>query len=424
MRGARTGDFLGLYGREVRGTAELRVAITYHYSLSFGGSERVLERLAKMYPDADFFALLVDKSFLPEALRGRKITTSFLDKFPFGKRMYRQLLPLYPLAVECLDLSGYDLVISADGASTKGVLTDQHAVHLCYCHSPPRSYWDQYAANRRTMPWFPRAVFALVSQHLRLWDFAAAQRIDGFIANSEYVAERVRKYYRRESTVIYPPVDVSGALVAEQHEDFYLSVGRLVASKRVDLAIEACNRLGRRLQIAGTGPAEPELRAFAGPTIEFLGRLSDGELKKKYANCRALLFAADEDCGLVSVEAQAHGRPVVAYGHGGSLETVRGVWADQIFTDQANVRSAVRMGQYTGVYFSDQSVVALSRAIVGFEGIEEDFCPKAIHEYAERFDTEIFVVEMRRYVAEQLESRHRASRAILHKPVETQARRS
>ena len=178
--------------------------------MSFGGSERVLEVLAGMYPEADFFALFVDPAFLPEPLRGRKINTSFLDRIPGGKRIYRQLLPLYPLAVECLDLSGYDLVISADGAATKGVLTDQHTVHLCYCHSPPRSYWDQYAANRRTMPWFARAAFAPVSQYLRQWDFAAAQRVDGFIANSKYVAERVRKYYRRDSTVIYPPVDVSG----------------------------------------------------------------------------------------------------------------------------------------------------------------------------------------------------------------------
>jgi glycosyltransferase involved in cell wall biosynthesis len=364
-----------------------------------------------MYPQADFFALLVDKRFVPEALRGRKITTSFLDRIPFAKRMYRQLLPLYPLAVECLDLSGYDLVISADGAATKGVLTGQQTVHLCYCHSPPRSYWDQYTAKRHAMAWLIRAVFAPVSQYMRQWDFVAAQRIDGFIANSEYVAERVGKYYRRESTVIYPPVDVSGALVAEGRDDFYLTVGRLVANKRVDLAIEVCNRLGRRLHIAGTGPEENKLRAMAGPTIEFLGRLSDAELKTKYASCRALLFAADEDFGLVSVEAQAHGRPVIAYGHGGSLETVRGVWADQIFGDQVNVRSALRAGQYTGVYFPDQSVAALSRAIVGFEEVEQNFCPKAIHEYAERFDTEIFVAEMRRYVAEQMESRQRPLRS-------------
>ena len=394
----------------------MRVAITYHYSLSFGGSERVLEELAEMYPEAEFFALFVDPEFVPSALQRRKITTSFLDRIPGGKRIYRQLLPLYPLAVECLDLSGYDLVISADGAATKGVLTDQHAVHLCYCHSPPRSYWDQYAANRRRMPWFPRAVFAPAAQYLRQWDFAAAQRIDGFIANSEYVAERVQKYYRRESKVIYPPVDVRAADVCgARHEDFYFSAGRLVASKRVDLAIEACNRLGRKLQIAGTGPEERRLRGLAGPTIEFLGRIGEGELKAKYAACRALLFAADEDFGLVSVEAQAYGRPVIAYGRGGSLETVRGVWAEEVFeggpasedSENRGDKRHVKDRKYTGVFFSEQTEASLAAAMLSFESVEECFDPCTIREHARRFDIEVFVAEMRGYVREQMESRNR-----------------
>jgi glycosyltransferase involved in cell wall biosynthesis len=382
------------------------VAITYHYSLSLGGSERVLEILAAMYPQADFFTLLVDPAVLPEALRGRKITTSFLDRIPGGKRIYRHLLPLYPMAVESLDLSGYDLVISADGAATKGVITDQHAVHLCYCHSPPRSYWDQYAANRRSMSWPVRTIFAHVSQHMRQWDFAAAQRIDGFIANSNYVAERVRKYYRRACTVIYPPVDVRSARPGLRREDFYLSVGRLVASKRVDLAIEACKHLGRTLQIAGTGPEEHALRSLAGPTIKFLGRLGEAELNAKYAVCRALVFAADEDFGLVSVEAQAHGRPVIAYGHGGSLETVRGLWP----LDPHSGDPQIGAGKPTGVFFSEQTKDSLIEAILHFESIEPCFDPGAIREAARRFDTQVFVGEMRRYVEERLESVRRPSR--------------
>jgi glycosyltransferase involved in cell wall biosynthesis len=366
----------------------------------------VLETLAKIYPEADFFALFVDPAFLPEGLRGRKITTSFLDRIPGGKRVHRQLLPLYPLAVEGLDLSGYDLVISADGAATKGVLTDQQTVHLCYCHSPPRSYWDQYAANRRRMPWLVRAVFAPVSQYLRQWDFAAAQRIDGFITNSEYVADRVRKYYRRESTVIYPPVDTSSAWLAERGEDFYLSVGRLEASKRVDLVIEACNHLGRKLLIAGTGPQEGALRALAGPTVEFLGRIGEAELKSTYATCRALLFAADEDFGLVSVEAQSFGRPVIAYGRGGSLETVRGLWPQEI---GAYGRSGY--SKYTGVFFPEQTVSSMVEAISSFERIESRFDPGSIQSHARRFDTAVFVAGIRGYVEEQMESR-RTSRCV------------
>jgi glycosyltransferase involved in cell wall biosynthesis len=332
-------------------------------------------------------------------LRGRKITTSFLDQIPGAKRVYRYLLPLYPLAVECLDLSGYDLVISADGAATKGVLTDADAVHLCYCHSPPRSFWDQYATNLRSMPWLVRAVFALVSQQMRQWDVAAAQRIDGFVVNSRYVADRVAKYYRRESTVIYPPVDTSGAYVASGHENHYLSVGRLVEAKRVDLAIAACKRLGRRLRIAGTGPSEAGLRAMAGPTIEFLGRVDEAELKAEYASCRALLFAADEDFGLVSVEAQAFGRPVIAYGRGGSLETVIGLRAEDFREDQTGQGQAER---FTGVFFAEQSADSLSDAILNFESIESRFDPETIQEHARGFDKSVFVAEMRRYVEGQL----------------------
>jgi glycosyltransferase involved in cell wall biosynthesis len=386
------------------GKKELRVAVTYHYSLSFGGSERVLEVLAEMYPQADFFTLMADREFLPEKLKGRKITTSFLDRIPGRRRLYRHLLPLYPLAVESLNLSGYDLVISADGAATKGVLTDQKAVHLCYCHSPPRSFWDQYATYRQTQPWWITAPFAPVSQYMRQWDFAAAQRIDGFIVNSHYVAERVQKYYRRQSEVIYPPVDTQSVDLVAEHGESYLSVGRLVASKRIDLLIAACNRLRRKLRIAGSGPEEPLLRSVAGPTIEFLGRVSEDQLKREYATCRALLFAADEDFGLVSVEAQAFGRPVIAYGHGGSLETVRGLRADGLL-DKSGDRARYR--GYTGVFCSEQTALSFEEAILNFESIENCFDPQVIQEHARRFDTRVFVEEIHRYVEEQLDARSR-----------------
>jgi glycosyltransferase involved in cell wall biosynthesis len=376
----------------------MRIAITYHYSLSFGGSERVLEELARMYPEADFFALMVEPAFVPEALKGRTITTSFLNRFPAKGRVYQHLLPLYPLAVECLDLSGYDLVLSSDGASTKGVLTEQNTVHLCYCHSPARSYWDQYAGFRKRMGWPARSIFTPVSQYLRMWDFAAAQRIDGFIANSAYVADRIRKYYRRESTVIYPPVDLSGAYLSDSPGDYYLSVGRLVASKRVDLLIEACNRLGRKLRIAGTGPEEAALKSIAGPTIEFLGRVGESELKDAYARCRALLFAADEDFGLVAVEAQAFGRPVIAYGRGGSLESVRGLWPNVL----RGSAKRTDIPEYSGVFFAEQTANSLAEAIWCFEGIEERFDPRVIQSHARRFDTEVFVAEIRRYVEAQM----------------------
>jgi glycosyltransferase involved in cell wall biosynthesis len=376
----------------------VRIAITYHYSLSFGGSERVLEVLAEMYPDADFFALFVDARFIPETLKGRNITTSFLDKLPGAKRVHRYLLPLYPLAVECLNLSGYDLVISADGAATKGVLTDQAALHLCYCHSPSRSFWDQYATYRSTMPRLARAVFAPVSQYMRMWDYAAAQHVDGFMASSQYVAGRIRKYYRRESTVIYPPIATKGCYLATKCDDYYLSVGRLVPAKRVDTLIAACNRLQRRLRIVGTGPEQSKLRSVAGPTIEFLGRIDDESLKLNYAQSRALLFAADEDFGLVPLEAQACGRPVIAYGKGGSLETVIGV------EDDLPLGCYSLPAQPTGIFFSEQTEESVIEAILRFESIEDIFTPRAIQKHAQQFNTDVFVASVTNYVQQQLEA--------------------
>jgi glycosyltransferase involved in cell wall biosynthesis len=377
----------------------IRVAITYHYSLSFGGSERVIEALADIYTEADFFAILAKREFIPEKLKGRRLTTSFLDRVPGAKRFCRHLLPLYPLAVESLDLSGYDLVLSADGAATKGVLTDQDAVHLCYCHSPPRSFWDQYFVQRNAMPWLPRSIFAPVSQYMRLWDYAAAQRIDGFMANSNYVADRIWKYYRRRSTVIYPPVDTASAYLAARHEDYYLSAGRLVAAKRVDLLIAACNQLRRKLRIVGTGGEEAHLRSIAGPTIEFLGRVDEFQLRENYAHCRALLFAAAEDFGLVSVEAQSFGRPVIAYGRGGSLENIVGLPGEEIAAQPASDLHP------TGVFFEDQTAPSLIAAMLRFEGAEDRFDPWRIRLHAQQFDTTVFAEKLRIYVDSALRQR-------------------
>ncbi|AXC14924.1 Glycosyltransferase [Acidisarcina polymorpha] len=370
----------------------------------------MLEVLAEMYPQADFFALFVRKECLPAKLKNRKITTSFLDRIPGAKRMYRHLLPLYPFAVECLDLSGYDLVISADGAATKGVLTDQHALHLCYCHSPPHSFWDQYAAFRREMSWFSRLLFTPVSQYLRLWDFSAAQRIDGFIANSDYVKNRIWKYYRRESTVIYPPVDTSAAYLSKRPASYYLCVGRLIAAKRVDLLISACNRLGRELRIVGVGPEEGALRTLAGSSVKFLGRLTESELLHAYANCWALLFAADEDCGLVAIEAQACGRPIIAYGRGGSRETVIGMPPE---TYRGIGNSMDGSTAFTGVFFAEQTTLSVETAIQRFEAIEGSFNPVEIQKHAATFDTTVFVSKFLSYVSQQSENRHKHSPTVV-----------
>ena len=243
---------------------EMRVAIVHHWFVSRAGGERVFDSIASIFPAADVFTLFLDKRKFTPTLQKHKITTSFLDKIPVVRKAHRHLLPFYPLAVEMLDLSGYDLVITSDSGPMKGVLTDPHSTHICYCHSPMRYLWDGHSSYHRDLSPLTRPIFGLTSHYVRNWDYSAAQRVDHFIANSHYVAERIRKYYRRDSTVIHPPINTSQSYLAAQHQDYYLAVGRLVPYKRTDLLINACRQLGRKLVIVGDGPEQEEFgKTFA-----------------------------------------------------------------------------------------------------------------------------------------------------------------
>jgi glycosyltransferase involved in cell wall biosynthesis len=371
---------------------EIRVAIVHHWFISFAGGERVVDAIASIFPTADLFTLFLDSKKLPPGLRKHKITTSFLDKAPAARRVHRHLLPFYPVAVEMLDLSGYDLVITSDSGPVKGVLTDPHATHICYCHSPMRYLWDAHSSYHRGMSPLAQVVFGLASHYVRNWDYSAAQRVDHFIANSHYVASRIRKYYRRESTVIHPPINTSQSYLAQKQENYYLAVGRLVAYKRTDVLIDACRKLGRRLVIVGDGPERRKLERQAAKNVEFLGELGETELRKVYAQCRALLFAADEDFGMVALEAQSYGRPVIAFGKGGSLETVVGTYPP-IADRGVDGETAI-----TGVFFERQTVDSLVEAILSFEAREELFPPHRIQAHARRFDTSIFISQMCDYI--------------------------
>lgn len=356
----------------------MRVAIVHHWFVSQGGGERVAEALAQMYPGADLFALVANPERIPPSLRYRSLQTSFLNRVPFSSRIYRQLLPLYPLAVEQLDLSGYDLILTSDSGPMKGTIVSPSAVHICYCHSPMRYLWDQYHTYRQSMGRLSRAVFSASAHYVRSWDQQAAQRVTQFAANSCYVASRIRQYYGKESTVIYPPVDTSSGFLADAQNNAYLTVGRLVPYKRLDLLIQACNMLGRELRIIGTGPEEARLRAQAGNTIKFLGNVEDATLWEEYAHCRAFLFAAEEDFGMAVVEAQACGRPTIAFGKGGALETV------------VSLDSTAPSSQDTGVLFYQQTATAVADAIVRFEAAEHRFEPHYIRQRACRFSAETF----------------------------------
>lgn len=372
----------------------MRVAIVHYWFVGRRGGERVIEALCELFPQADLFTLVADRGTLSPELKKHKLTTSFLQDLPGARRVHRYLLPLYPLAVEQFDLRGYDLVISSESGPAKGVLTSPDTCHVCYCLTPMRYLWNFYHDYKEgsNLGMLGKAAFGLSAHYARLWDLASAARVDHFAAISNAVAARVRKYYRRPAEVIYPPVDVASRQIVGSADDYYLVVGQLVNYKRVDLAIQACNQLQRSLRIVGVGEEYKRLKRLAGDTIEFLGHLTDEEVQEQYARCRALLFPGEEDFGLVPVEVQACGRPVIAFGKGGARETVIGAGPDP--TDYSD--------GMTGVLFSQQSVESMAEAILRFEALEARFSPTRIRAHAEQFDKAHFKRKMEAFLLEKL----------------------
>ena len=367
--------------------SSLRVAIVHYWFVGRAGGERVVEALAELFPQADLFALVANPKTLAPILQNRKLQTSFLQRVPGARKFHRHFLFLQAIALEQFDLSGYDLVISSESGPAKGVITSSKTCHICYCHSPMRYIWDMYPQYRRRMNPLVGAVFSIAAHYMRLWDYASAGRVDYFAANSNFVASRIRKYYGRESRVIYPPVETTAGITSTVPGDYYLAVGRLVDYKRFDLAVSACTELGRRLRVIGDGPQYKLLKKIAGPTVEFLGKVCDSELRLNFAGCRALLLPGEEDFGIVPVEAQSFGRPVIAYASGGVLETVRGVLPGQ---------SAVKSP--TGVFFTEQSTSKVVEAIHDFESREQEFSPQAIHKHSLQFDSTIFKSKMAEFI--------------------------
>jgi len=378
----------------------LRVAIVHYWFTAYAGGERVTETLAGMFPQADLFALVAKDDVLSTALKQHRLTTSFLQKVPGAVRWYRHFLPLYPLAIEQLDLSGYDLILSCESGPAKGVISHAESCHICYCLSPMRYIWDLYPSYRASLGPVVGSVFSLAAHYVRLWDLACASRVDAFSAISDAVASRVQKHYRRPAEVIYPPVDVSKGILSSTIEDYYLVVSRLVDYKRIDLAIKACNQLSRPLRVIGEGPEYKRLRALAGPTVKFMGRLDDQSVRENYSHCRALLFPGEEDFGIVPVEAQSFGRPVVAYGRGGARETI------------TSFRSAGRLQPEisTGLFFDLQTPESLVAAMLEFESAETRFTPAFIRSNAEKFDIPRFQSEMYDFIQRQLSQRGNAHR--------------
>jgi glycosyltransferase involved in cell wall biosynthesis len=391
------------------GNSGLRVAIVHHWLVTYAGAEREISALLEVFPQADIFTLVANEEMIAR-FAPHRVTTSFLQRVPGSHRFHRHLLPLYPVALEQFDLRGYDVVVSFESGPAKGVITSPQTCHINYCNSPMRYIWDMYHeySGGREMRSLTRFVFKAVAHYIRLWDLASASRVDYFIANSNHVAGRIRKFYRRDSQVIYPPVDVNAGYISETIGDYYLVVGRLVDYKRVDLAVEACNRLRRPLRVVGTGPQYKRLKGLAGPTVELLGGLTEAQKHEQYAHCRGVLFPGEEDFGIVPVEAHSFGRPVVAYGRGGALETIEGPFAGEDVT-----RSSCN-----GIFFGEQTTDCMASAILAFESSEQAFSSPAIVRSATRFSTDRFKEEMADFVAAHIEefrgSQHR-SEPVLRK---------
>jgi glycosyltransferase involved in cell wall biosynthesis len=349
----------------------MRIALVHYWLVGLRGGEKVLEAICEIYPDADIYTHIYDRDAVGPVIGAHKITTTFISKLPFARRLYRSYLPLMPFALEALDLSEYDLVISSESGPAKGVLTRPNAIHVCYCHSPMRYLWDQYQLYRSSAGPVARLMMPLLSPFLRIWDVLSANRVDHFIANSRFVAKRIQKTYRREAEVVFPPVKLEEYdIEAHPTLDYYFFISQLEAYKRADIVIEAANQLGRRLIIVGGGSEEERLRKLAGPSVTFLGRQSTEEIAKLYKNSWALLFAGTEDFGIIFLEAMASGRPVIAYAAGGALDAV--------------------VDGKTGLFFQEQTAESLSGAILKFEENPEIFDSHMIRAHAETFGTEVF----------------------------------
>lgn len=359
----------------------MRTALIHDWLTGMRGGEKVLETLCALFPEADIYTLLHIPGSVSPLIERHAIRTSFVQKLPFVQKHYRSFLPLFPAAIEAFDLTGYDLIISSSHCAAKGILPPPDAFHLCYCHTPMRYVWDMYpnyfAADK--LKGLKKAAIPFFANYLRLWDVSSSSRVDHFAANSVHVQKRILKYYNRQADVVYPPVYTGRSHLAEKHDDFYLIVSAFVPYKRIELAVAAFNKLHEKLLVVGAGPEEKRLKAMAGATISFAGWADADQLEHYYASCRALVFPGEEDFGIVPVEAQCYGKPVIAYGRGGALETVQGHWAET--DDEPSVGCS-------GILFREQTVENIIRAVRVFERWQPQ--PAAIREHALKFDASVF----------------------------------
>ncbi|MEK3992210.1 glycosyltransferase family 4 protein [Robertmurraya sp. FSL R5-0851] len=367
----------------------MRVAIVHDWLVTYAGAEKVLEEILNIYPEADLFSLV---EFLDENKKGfiknKNVTTSFIQKMPFAKKKYRGYLPLMPLAIEQLDVSEFDVIISSSHAVAKGIITGPDQVHISYVHSPIRYAWDlqhQYLKESGLEKGIKAYLARTILHFIRNWDYRTANNVDYFIANSKFIGRRIWRVYRREASVVYPPVDVSSFVLKEEKEDFYLTASRMVPYKKVDLIVRAFAKMpSKKLIVIGEGPDFEKVKKQATSNVTLLGYQEFSVLKDHMQRAKAFVFAAEEDFGITPVEAQACGTPVIAFGKGGALETVKGLEHEQP----------------TGVFFKEQTEDSIIKAIDTFEEVQHKYNPSDIREHAVKFSPERFREEFEKFVVD------------------------
>lgn len=371
----------------------MKVALIHDHLTQNGGAERVLEALQAIWPEAPTFTLLYDEDVMGQTFGHRDIRPSFLQKLPFSIKKSRWYLPLMPTATESYDLSGFDVIISSSSAFSKGIIPPADAIHICYCHTPTRYLWSDthdYVQNLN-VPGAVKNLLPVLLSKLRLWDKSSADRVDDFIANSETVKRRIKKYYAKESDVIHPPVDTEKFTISNDAKNYFLIGGRLVTYKRYDIVIDAFNKTGLPLKVFGSGPIEKELRKKASDNIEFLGRVSDEERARLFSNAKAFIHPQEEDFGITPVESMAAGRPVIAYRRGGAIETV--------------------IDGETGVFFDEQSAEEIADTTLNFD--QTKFDPEKIKKHAEDFSLKVFRKNIHSYVTKKWEEHKREVLGLL-----------
>lgn len=362
----------------------MKIALLHDWIIDIAGSEMVFKALSEIFNDADIWTIVYDKESIERLnISNRKVFHSLAQYLPFSRKLYRYYFFLYPIIVEQIDLSKYDIIISSSHSFIKGVLKQSHQIHICYCHTPIRYAWDLYFQYAKSINLFFRALSAYFLHKIRIWDYISAQRVDYFIANSNFVANRIRKTYNKSAYVIYPPVDIEKFEVETKKENYYITIGRMVPYKKIDVIVSAFSKLkDRKLIVIGNGPEMKKIKKLSSKNVEILGYQSQENLKNYLKRARAFIFMAEEDFGILPVESQACGTPVIAYKKGGTTETI--------------------IENKTGIFFNSQDEESLIDAIVRFEKMENNFDPYEIRKNAERFSKERFIKEFKEFFSKIL----------------------